>query len=167
MPDCSGAMPMDWPADAERFLNEACMCGPNTGCTEVDTLHNSYVNWCVHHGVQLIPRRYFEDYISGRGLRRFSRSGRTYWSGIIPATNWKPQTADPEKVQRDLHEGALDAVRAEQELRQFLAQNSVILGFDRQKFNVDALLPKARAYVETLEHLHAVESRAIDLGVWG
>ena len=58
-------------------------------------------------------------------------------------------------------------MRAEQELRQFLAQNSVILGFDRQKFNVDALLPKARAYVETLEHLHAVESRAIDLGVWG
>ena len=71
------------------------------------------------------------------------------------------------KVQHDLHEGALDAVRTEQELRLFLANNSIILGFDRRQFNTAALLEKTRAYVEALEHLYCIETRAIDLGVWG
>jgi len=152
----------------KSFIIMACQTGEGVQGCYAASLYQHYVSWCAKQMLRFpLHQSVFSRELEAHGYRQIkTRKGMMFIPNIAPLREIK-HPADPEKVQRDLHEGALDAVRAEQELRQFLAQNSVILGFDRQKFNVDALLPKARAYVESLEHLHCVESRAIDLGVWG
>jgi len=150
------------------FIKTACQTGKDIEGCYFASLFQHYVSWCAKQVLRFpLHQTVFSRELEAHGYRRIkTKRGMMFIPNIAPLQE-KQRPSNPEKVQRDLHESALDAVRTEQELRQFLAQNSVILGFDRLRFNTAELLAKSRAYVESLEHLHCVESRAINLGVWG